>query len=346
MTTDLLTRVRCAPDLDARIASVSVADELTRRGLITGGLGAAVALGLTGCGDDSSTSDDKADDAGGAKTATRRRVSTIHGTVEVPLNPQRIVAFDFPEACALLDLGVAPVGRPSYMPAFAPYTTALHQVPAIDEASTGDLVLEKIAALTPDLILGDDWADPQQQHQPYSKLAAIAPTAIFAWQQAAGNWPALAAQTAAAIGKTADLNTLKHRYAAKAASIQHTDRSLFARTRWDLIDCGKDYWDLYSASSSHGHVLTGAGVRLGVGATQKTGYKQYSLEQLGMLAHTDVIVTTPVSLPFLHKQALFEGLPAVRAGHVYTTDLFFPASYGIALALLDGLTRICDQLAG
>lgn len=317
--------------VDTETAFAEIVDDLTRRGFLAGGLTAAAVLGLAACG-----SDDTAGSTprGAAKT---RAMKTVYGTVDLPANPQKILPFDFPEACALLDLGMTPLGRPTYMPAFPAYTTALTGVPTIDDPTSGDLDLEKIASLAPDLIVGDDWADPKQQRQPYPKLSAIAPTAIFEWQQAAGNWPDLAAQTAQAVGRSKQLDALKKKYDDTAASIKQENAAVLSAMTWDLIDCGKDQWDLYSAASSHGGVLTAAGVVLGAGGRQSDGYKQYSLEQLGLLGKTDVIVTTPDSLPFLKKQRIFAGLPAVKAGRVYTTTLFFPASYGIAQALLADL---------
>jgi len=333
MTTGLLTRPGIGDIELARIV-----DELTRRGFLTGIAGSVALLGLTACGSKGTVSTAPA-------PAPIRRVSTIHGDVELPASATRIVATDFPEVCTLLDLGIVPVGRTSYVPDFAAYTATLKDVPSIDEAQSGELLVEKIAALNPDLVVGDDWADPAKQRVPYDKLSKIAPTALFAWEQAAGNWPALATQTADAVNKTAELAVLKAKYAARASSIKTSDADLFARTRWDIIDCGQDSWDLYSKASSHGHVLTEAGVPLNAGKTQTSGYQQYSLERFDLLKSTDVIVTTTASLPYLDKLEAFTSLPAAKGGHVYATDLFFPASYGIALAFLDDLATICGKVA-
>ncbi|GAB3918662.1 iron siderophore-binding protein [Microlunatus endophyticus] len=308
---------------------------LTRRGLLTSGLATATVLGLAAC------SGGKASSATSGKTSGDRQVQTIHGAVQVPADPHRIVPVDFPEVCTLLDLGITPVGRTTYVPSFPAYDTALKGVPKIDNGT--DLQLEEIASLRPDLIIGDDWADAKQQRAPYAKLEAIAPTALFTWEQAAGNWPDLAANTAAALGRTAQLKSLQGKYNAKAAMIKSNYADVLSRTTWDLIDCSKGVWDLYSANSSHGKVLAHAGVRLGAGGTQTSGYVQYSLEQLAKLAKTDIIITNTASVPLLKKQSLFTSLPAVKAGRVYTTDLFFPASYGIASALLDVVSSICTK---
>ena len=108
-------------DMDAEFDRVVA--RWSRRGLL-GGLGVTVAVpGLVGCGSSDNSPDKKV-----AKTSASRIAPTIHGDIEVPTNPARIVSLNFPEGCALLDLGITPVGRPNYMPAFGAYTAALNGV--------------------------------------------------------------------------------------------------------------------------------------------------------------------------------------------------------------------------
>ena len=103
-------------------------------------------------------------------------------------------------------------------------------------------------------------------------------------------------------------------------------------------------WDLYGAASSHGGVLTNAGVQLNAARAQSAGYKEYSFERFDVLAKTDVILTTADSMSFLRKQPSFMNLPAAKAGRVYSTNLFFPASYGIAAGLLRDLAAVCTKV--
>jgi len=321
-------------DVDSRFGQI--VDDLTRRGLLGSTLGGVAAVGLAACGTAGTATHT-------GTSASTRKVSTLHGYVEVPAKPTRIVALDFPEVCALLDLGIVPVGRPSYVPDFGPYSAKLKDVPVVTDAS-GLPVVEKVAALSPDLIVGDDWADPKQRRAPYQELSTIAPTTLFEWQQAAGNWPDLAAETAGAVNQSSAMTALKNKYDTRAAAIASKHAALFAATRWDLIDCSDKVWDLYSKASSHGAVLTHGGVRLTAGATQTTGFKEYSFERFSLLRDTDVIVTSTPSLPMAKKQPTFTVLPAVRSGRIFTTGLFFPASYGVALGLLDQLDAFCMTL--
>jgi iron complex transport system substrate-binding protein len=231
------------------------------------------------------------------------------------------------------------------MPAFDAYTKADASVAqVVDTAGAPDL--EKIAALRPDLIITSDWKDPKQQQQPYTRLAEIAPTVVFEWQKAAGNWRAEAQATAAAVGRSARLDALKKSYTDTCASIRTQYAKVLAATRWDMVDGNGSVWDLYGPTSSHGHVLTDAGVRLAAGATQKDGFVEHSLEDMpDLLGGTDVLLTTGVSLSKLRTEQVFKQLPAVRHSDLFTSDLFFPASYGIAIALLADVRKTCAQLA-
>ncbi|BBA96287.1 hypothetical protein RVR_1518 [Actinacidiphila reveromycinica] len=315
----------------------------SRRGFLGTSAGAAALLGLSGCGSSSSPASSSSPTGGHASGS--RTVATLHGDVKVPADPQRIVALQFPEACALLDVGVRYVGRPDYMPAFDTYTKADASVARVVDTS-GAPDLEKIAGLRPDLIITSDWKDPKLQQQPYARLAEIAPTLVFEWQKAAGNWRAEAVATAAAVGRTARLDALKKSYADACASIRSQYAKVLAATRWDLVDGNGSVWDLYGPNSSHGRVLVDAGVRLAAGATQKDGFVEHSLEDMSsLLGGTDVLFTTGVSLAKLRTEQVFKKLPAVQHSDVFTSDLFFPASYGIAIALLADVRKVCARLA-
>lgn len=273
-------------------------------------------------------------------------VETIHGPIDVPANPLRVVAVNFPSAVTLLELGVTPVGVPSYMPALPAGHPTADGIEVIDN-DLGELNLEKIISLQPDLIVGSDWEDPADQVAPYEELSAIAPTALFVWTQAAGNWAAEAEGVAEALGKTAELAALKSSYEEKAASIAETYKDLLAEYTWDLLSANDSEWYLYGPTSSHSMVVAKTGIRFGAAADQADGFKPESFEQLGILQDTGVLLVRSAGdngLDVLNAQPLFTGLPAVQAGRVVTTDYFFPSSYALSEALLDdiesGLSRI------
>src|SRR3712207_695869 len=112
-------------------------------------------------------------DGGGAFPVT---VSTAFGDVEIPEEPQRVVALGWSDAETALALGVQPVGASDWL-AFGgegvgPWSEGLYdEAPEIIE--TLEPSLEAIAALEPDLIL-DTKSDGTQER--YDSLSQIAPT--------------------------------------------------------------------------------------------------------------------------------------------------------------------------
>lgn len=306
-----------------------------RRGALVAAA-ASVALLLSACSGGAAGSE-------GSPARSTITVDTLYGKVTVPAGAKRIVAFDFPEATALADLGVKPVGIGSYTPDLPAYTTFFAGVPVVTD-SNADPVPEKVAATKPDLIIGDIFAtDVEKYRALYQQLSAIAPTVILEWKQAAGNWPADAAGTAAAIGKTAQLDKLKRAYEKHAADIRTTYRKQLAAYTVDLVSANPNAWFLYGPNSSHGAVLAAAGARFAAAAGQKDGYVQYSPEKLDLLDHTGLIVLASASAESLTSNPVFQHLPATEAGHVARTQYFFPSSYRIADALLDSFA---DALKG
>jgi iron complex transport system substrate-binding protein len=312
-----------------------------RRPLVAVALVATAGLALTGCASGAAVA---AHDA-----APTRTVDTLYGEVTVPATVKRVVAFGFPEDTALADLGITPVGRDSYIPDLPLYDKLLKPVPVVtDESGLPDL--EKIAALKPDLIVGDvPKADKEKYRSVVEKLAKIAPTAAFEWKPAAGNWPAEAAGVAEAVGRTKQLAALKAEFEKKAAAIKQTYADVLAANTVDLVSGTEGTWYLYDATSSHGAVLAAAGARFGAAATQTVGFQQYSTEKYGVLRDTGILVVENAGgddAAGVTSNPVFAGLPAAQAGHVIETRYYFPSSYRIADALLDdvaaGLKRIAE----
>ena len=313
-----------------------------RRILSATALAAAAMFALAACSGSGAAAD-------APKTkASSYTVSTLYGDVSVPAGAKRIVAFDFPEATALADLGIKPVGIGSYTPALPAYTTFFTGVPVITDSS-GLPDLEKIAAAKPDLIIGDAFAtDVEKDRSLYEKLSAIAPTVILEWKQAAGNWPADAAGTAQAVGKTAQLDKLKSAYEAKAADIKKTYADELSTHTVDLISGSASTWFLYGPESSHGKVLAAAGARFAAAADQKDGYVQYSPEKYSDLSKSDILIVSAADAAAakpVTDNPVFAALPAAKDGHVYTTSYFFPSSYRIADALLDDFADVLKKTA-
>ncbi|MCM1014191.1 iron-siderophore ABC transporter substrate-binding protein [Brevibacterium sp. XM4083] len=115
-----------------------------------------------------------ADDAETA--ATGASVDTKFGAVEVPADPQRVVALGWGDAETALALGVQPVGASDWVEfggsGVGPWADQLYDTPP-EIIATLEPDYEAIAALEPDLILDTKSSGEQER---YDRLSEIAPT--------------------------------------------------------------------------------------------------------------------------------------------------------------------------
>lgn len=135
--------------------------------LVVGVLALIAALVLAACGSSGG------EDAGGSDDAAQT-VSTKFGDVDVPEDPQRVVALGWGDAETALALGVQPVGASDWL-AFGgegvgPWAEGRYdQAPEIID--TLEPSYEKIAALEPDLILDVKSSGDQTRHDRLSEIA-------------------------------------------------------------------------------------------------------------------------------------------------------------------------------
>ncbi|MBY4129546.1 iron-siderophore ABC transporter substrate-binding protein [Rhodococcus fascians] len=129
----------------------------------------AFALALTACGSDAGDGADSPE-AGGTV------ITDMFGDVEVPANPQRVVALGWSDAETALALGVQPVGASDWLGVggngLGPWVDDTYDTdPTI--VGTFDVDMESVAALAPDLIL---WTRSTNDKAVYDQLSDIAPT--------------------------------------------------------------------------------------------------------------------------------------------------------------------------
>lgn len=155
---------------------------VTRRALLVGGLGAAVAAVAAGCGSAdnpasssttparSATPGDKGNNAG--------PITLTHqfGTTTIPARPQRVVTMTGSWTDALIALGVPITGEYVTRGYNGPDNkfewTPAHKSEIVEMTDTTEVSLERLAAFRPDLIL----AGYVPGKQVYAKFAQVAPT--------------------------------------------------------------------------------------------------------------------------------------------------------------------------
>ncbi|MBN9618583.1 MAG: ABC transporter substrate-binding protein [Actinobacteria bacterium] len=330
MTTSTLVPPAIDTEFDRIVA------ELTRRGFLAGTIGAAGLLGLSACG-----SSGGIPAGSGPAAATTRRVETAKGPVDVPADPKRIVAIQPSSSATLYDLGLTPVGVYDQGASYISPRYRGRWATAPKIGVDGEIDVEKVAKLDPDLILGVDY---DWNTKVYSQLTALAPTVIAP----STTWQALAHTTAEAVGRLAALRALQARLASRSAQIMSSYAPTLARYRWAILQGGFDqgqFW-VYGPKSDVGVILAGAGVRFATASAQVAGpdNRAVSYERIDTLTDADVIGYyanydgSPNNHgPQLFAQPGFRRLAAARAGRLVPIPDFLPGGYGDALAVLDEL---------
>ncbi|MMZ57110.1 putative siderophore-binding lipoprotein YfiY precursor [compost metagenome] len=143
----------------------------------------AFAVFVSGCGSQQ-TSSEKGGEAGGEqKKEATRTIKHVMGETKVPEHPQKVVVLTNEGTEAVLALGIKPVGAVKSWkgePFYDHIAKEMEGVTVVGDEHQPSL--EKIAALKPDLILGNK----MRQEKVYQQLSEIAPT-VFT-EELRGAW--------------------------------------------------------------------------------------------------------------------------------------------------------------
>lgn len=315
-----------------------IIDDITRREFVIGGV-ALAGLVASGCGGDDA--DGTADDV-----AETRPIETNRGTVEVPVNPKRLLAFDRAALDAALALGITPIATsPSEIE-----TSYLGElVEGVEVISTPDgWNLERIAALRPDLILAidDSWYDDV-----YPLLAEIAPTAFVGTFTNAGEWRNYYDQIATVLTEDAErIDAVRRDYDAKVADVRAALGDVSGITAQVFNPyAGESY--LYLRDSFIGQVLDDLGFAASTSESTSGFVDTLSYEQIERV-DADVVFVLVGSAD--EDQARFEEVaasdlwarnPAAQSGRVIEVPFYWLVNgYLSAMSILDDISSWADQL--
>jgi iron complex transport system substrate-binding protein len=251
------------------------------------GAGLAGGLGLfAGC---SASSDEATSDA--PASPGTRTIQTAKGAVEVPSQPQRIVAVGYDTPFQLMSVSVTPVGIYDYSQWYDQYppdqVAFLKPIDTIGEWGTPDL--EKIAALNPDLIVGvaDELKDGV-----YEQLSKLAPTTLFD-SPTRGDWETAVTNVADVVGASDALAAGKKEYEDLLARLQTDYQGPLTEQTWISYSFGDSdgQFSVQFPSGATGGLMQQLGMTLGsVIETDDpdAGYVSYSVEKADLLKDVTV----------------------------------------------------------
>ncbi|GAA1848074.1 iron-siderophore ABC transporter substrate-binding protein [Brevibacterium marinum] len=265
---------------------------------------------------------------GTEESASGPSVDTKFGSVEVPQDPQTVVALGWGDAETALALGVQPVGASDWVEfggkGVGPWAEDLYdQAPEI--ISTMEPDFEKIAALEPDLILDTKSSGEQER---YDRLSEIAPT--VGAPEGGDNYLTTMDQqvdlVSQALGKEDEgeklLEDLDAKYeAAREAHPEFDGKSVSVAAKTS------EGWGAYVEGSERVQFMEQLGFEQSekVAALEPSGFTATVSEEKLDELDADLLVAFPIYIPDaeITENAAFKRIPAVEDGHslVLTKDL-------------------------
>jgi iron complex transport system substrate-binding protein len=306
-----------------------------RRTLLVTALVGAALLAACGSNGESGTADAGSD---------TRTVTHQFGTVDVPSDPKRIVAIGATDGDVLATLGIKMVGvRGSG--GFSPDPTYpwLHNraeiagATVIQPDANGNIDVEKVAALRPDLVFAvNSYVSPKQEYDALSRFAPV--VASKTADVASEPWQDQVAHIAAALGKSEDgkrvVDDVQSKIEKAAAdNPAWKGRSLsfvgvFAADSVEVVFGEKDYTRKLLAEL--GFTVPAAQLRELPALLKDKGGTQasVSLERLNLLEADGLVIAyaNPELRPQLEARPNFKQLDVVRDGRNVTTDFTVAAA--------------------
>ncbi|QUL53135.1 ABC transporter substrate-binding protein [Paenibacillus tritici] len=273
-----------------------------------------------------------------AVATTRTYTDYKQRKVEIPANPQNIV-YVGSNPGDLLALGVKPKGASlSVIGTQVAYPDLLEGIEDIGYPFSP----EKILALSPDLIIFDDWDEAGIE-----ALSQIAPTVVVGLD---GTFPTeeRVRQIAELFDLTAQADTWFNNYYAKVASVKKQLNLTEGETATSLLVLGSDLYIMGNKGLNetlYGQLgfKPGEGVQKLIDANER--FATISDEVLTQYIGTHMFILTDTSSKTVTRQTalmdsgLWQAIPAVKEGRVYTLDSKYNFDDPITL------DRLLDEIA-
>jgi iron complex transport system substrate-binding protein len=293
----------------------------------------SVAAILAACGDDDAV------DSG----APTRSVYSNNGPIDVPVDPQRVVAAIGSFDIDIYAVGITPVlttyfaGGWAQLPESVVITQNIPPTP------------EELLPLNPDLMIGWNWVTAEPV---FDELAKIAPY-VGLGEEEGSTWRSLFVHTCDAVNRKAKAEELLAGLDRRASALREAraGRPDITVARIEFYEPGAFSWRSGADTEITAELMELIGLTVVTPPDDVDDSGNVSLERLGEISADWIVVPVgSVDIPdatFRDIEALelWQEIPAVKAGRVIEVDGNLWPGYGylFAEALLDDLDRIFVQ---
>lgn len=279
-----------------------------------------------------------------ATPANARDINHAMGTTNVPDNPQRVVVLTNEGTEAVLAIGVKPAGAVrSWLgsPWYAHIAGKMEGVEVVGEESA--INLELIAALQPDLILGNK----TRQEKIYDQLSAIAPTVMA--ERLRGDWKKNLVLYADALGKKAEGEAALKRFDDRATALS-AELGAKKAEKVSLIRFMPNLTRIYFKDTFGGMIFDQIGIQRPA-VQDKQGFAddvtkeripEFDGDRLFYFVYETGDGAARKQADDWMAEPLWQNLPVVKAGKVYPVDdAIWNTAGGVIAAnlLLDDIAR-------
>lgn len=323
------------------------------RRIVAASLAGGLAVSLAACGSSQPSAQAPASQAPPAAAAFPVTIEHKLGKTEIKAEPKRVVSLGLTDHDAMLALGVKPVGATDWFGerpfANYPWSDAKWGDARAEVISDGNEVnFEKVAALRPDLIIGQyAQVTPEQ----YEKLSKIAPTVAQngKYEDYSTPWREMTTTIGKALGKEAEAKKLITDTEAKFAEIRKAHPEFQGKKVVVADSPAAGQYGAFAPADPRTVLMTEIGFKVDdklQGQTKDGKPVMFGDERLDLL-DTDVLVMMPSKAEDearIKANAVFQNLAVVKANRVvylpYTTPF---TGAGLTFATVLSIPYVFDQ---
>ncbi|GAA3628103.1 iron-siderophore ABC transporter substrate-binding protein [Kineosporia mesophila] len=288
-------------------------------------LAAATMATLAACGSDSDGGTSTESGAGTSSSSFPVTIENKFGSTTIDAEPKRVIALSYEED-ALATLGITPIAygkNPYKTDGVFPWLDgkiSLADSTALD--TSGDLNLEQIASLRPDLILATNFYGLADY---YDRLSKIAPVVGYTEEAGIATWQENSTLVGEAVGRKADTEKAIADTQAKIDQVKTDLPGLAGKTfSYSFYYQPGGLAVIDDPETVSVQLYSDLGMKLSSGVTENVKDRSLSMEKIGALDADFLLMgfATDDLQKELEGNKQYTGIPAVKDGRSVEVDAF------------------------